>query len=640
MKELTPVLHLVLATLLPWGAAGARRGGLDAATSFCQVDSAFGTPAPLLADSLPGPTGPDRSPLEWQWQATAEKTGAQVAQDALQLVEAVLPVLPVHSGDVGLPLFAGSSGLPPRLVEICVDGVRWIPGVYGLVDITGLPEALAEYVSLQPSHDTLAASLTRPPLRYSFAPRRMDFSATSSSINFVRGPFGGDVLRAWIARRFSRRLAGHFTFDQANSSGQFLRMPYEGQKMSGDVQYTLTRLALLRYRFLRSDNEAGRAQPFYPEERPLAPSPDGAATESAGFGKEQRSYHGLEFSLPAIFVRPFYWTLRNEFRSETMRSRHRLEQAGVEAGFRFYGTRWASQLRAEFHDERIASTSVSVPRAQTYLAAAMFDYRSNSSVRARFAVAVRKEADWPVAFDADAGLDFTLNQKMRTYAEVSHRVINPAPAEFASTLALLQANAGLKPATLQRAAWAVRWQPSEKKWLQIQLAMNRLQAPFALDTLAASGEAYVRNVGNEDIPSVDFLYAWQVSRRLSAGGHGSWMLRTPPALFWYDHVRRGFTRAYVEWSQDFFGSDLVARLRLVWRYYAASAAPVYGASHLPRYVDVPGGGVADVQLFLRHGSGTVYFSFENVFDADLEWRPGVAAPGRFLKWGVSWDFQN
>lgn len=576
----------------------------------------------------------------WPWQVGAQKAAPQVAQDALQLLEAVLPVLPLHSGDVGLPRFVGVSGLPPRLVGIRVNGVRWIPGVYGLVDVTGVPEALDGRVLLHSYECAFPSSLTRQALGFSLIPRPTDFLVPLSSINFVRGPFGGDVLRAWIARRLSPRLTIHFTLDQANSSGQFLQMPYDGQKISGDARYALGHNAALRYLFLSSKNEAGRTVPFYAEEQSLIAAPGSGQLAFAGFGKEQRAFHALEFSMPAFFVRTFYWNLNEEFRGQLIRVRHRIEQAGLEAGFQANRARWVSQLRAAFHDERTTSTSITLRRAQVFVGKATFAWCLTDYLRARVDGTMHKEADWPAAFEPEVDFSVALPGKIQLHAILARRAINPAPAEFANTLATLQGNADLQPAALLRAALAVQWQAEEKGRLQIRSALNRLQAPFAVDTLMPKGQAGLRNANHHNVPSIDGLLEWQLSRALRLGGSATWMLNSPPTLFWYWYVPRGFARAYIELQQDFFRGDLDTRFRLVWRQYGSSQAPIYDQTSLPKYVPVAGGGMADVQLFLRHGSGTVYFSFENVFDADLEWRPGVAAPGRFLKWGVSWDFRN
>lgn len=605
---------------------------LDAVTGLGRFDSASENLLPYSPLDTLRDSRTDSSWSKWEWKAGAEKTGLQVAQDALQLVESVLPVLSVRSGDVGLPLFMSASGLPPRLVDIQVNGVRWIPGVYGLVDATGLPEALAEQITLQHNLNVSPSSAMRSAVGFSFAPVLTDFRVPRSSINFVRGPFGGDVIRAWIARRLSSRLNVHFTLDQANSSGQFSQMPYDGQKLTGEFGYSLSGQTALRYQYFNSKNEAGAILPFYPEEQ---------LGDSIGFAKESRIFHGVEFSLPAFFVRPFYWEVRNEFRGDVNRVRHRTEQAGIEAGWQVRQERWKSQLIAELRDERITSTTGFASRSQTYLVRGTVDWSFAKNLQAQVAGTIHQEADWPTAFDADLDAGMTLMKNMQTHVILSRRVINPMPAEFANALAILQSNANLKPAELQRATWAWRWQHKEMQSLQIQFAVNRLLAPFALHTLALAGQAFLRNSRNENVPSVDFMVQWQLSRKLNLGGHGSWMVKEVPELFWYQHVRRGYTRGFVEFVHDFFGGDLATRLRLVWRHYGESLAPSYTKSNLPYYLRVAGGSLMDVQLLLRHGSGTVYFSFENILhQKNLKWRPGISAPGYFVKWGVRWDFRN
>ena len=554
------------------------------------------------------------------------------------MVESVLPVLPLHSGDTGLPLFMGAGGLPPRLVEVHVNGIRWIPGVYGLVDATGVPEIVGEKIILQKTFSAFPFSAKRNPLVFFYASSPADYQVPRSSINFVRGPFGGDAIRAWVARRLSSRLSVHFTLDEANSSGQFPNLPYDGQKLTAELRYKLSGQAALRYFYFDSRNEAGAKAPFYPEEQFIGSQRP--VSDSAGFGKEQRIFHGMEFSMPAFFVRPFYWELRNEFRSSALRVRHRTEQAGIEAGWQRGGERWNATVFADFRRDEVISTSVAVPRSQNYLARGELDWTPAKNLQTQIAAAIHKEASWPAAFDVDFNFGVRFRKNLQAEAALNRRIINPAPAEFANTLPVLQSNKNLQPGELQRATLGLGWKRSDQKFLQIEFSVNRLLEAFVLDTLASTGDGYLRNSRRQNAPGFDFMAHWQLSRKLNVGGHGSWLLKEPPNLFWYQHLRRGFARGFVEFFHDFFGGDLAASLRLVWRYYGESRAPIYTTTNLPSYVEIGGGALMDAQLSFRHGSGTVYFSYENIFDKRMQWRPGVQAPGVFLKWGVRVDFRN
>jgi hypothetical protein len=55
---------------------------------------------------------------------------------------------------------------------------------------------------------------------------------------------------------------------------------------------------------------------------------------------------------------------------------------------------------------------------------------------------------------------------------------------------------------------------------------------------------------------------------------------------------------------------------------------------------LPSAPVLVVQLRLRHGDGALLFSWENVLDQKYEWRSGVPATRRFLRWGFWWNFLN
>ncbi len=587
-------------------------------------------------DTLQSPSSDSTSFIEWT--ASAEKTGVQVFQDAIQLAESVLPVLPLCSGDAGLPSFLGASGLPPRLVDVHVIGVRWMPGVYGVVDVTGVPEILGERIGVQNIQHDFPASLVRHPLSFFFAPQRSDVRVPLSSISFVRGPFGGDAIRAWVASRLSSRMTMHFTLDETNSSGQFPGLPYDGQKISARLTYDLSARGALRYYYFNSENEAGRNQPFYLEEQladTLRP-----ASDASGIGKEHRIFHGLEFSTPSYFIRPFYWKLQTEFRNNSLRVRHHTEQVGIEAGWRLNRKRWSAHFSAEFRDDQISSTTVNVPRTQTYLARGAFERSFTNRLRAHFATTIHNEADWPTALDADFGVAVDLKKHLQAKASWHRRVINPAPAEYASTLPILQSNTDLQPATLQRAAFSLILGKTPQRNVQIQFAVNRLSQPFVLDTTFSNVASRLRNGDAENVPSLEVSADWQLAKKIFIGGQSSWMLNDATNLFWYQNLRRGYARAFVEFHHDFFSGDLATRWRLVWRHYGEAWAPIYSNSTLPTFVKISGASTFDAQLFIQHGRGTIYFSFENVSNEKIDWRPGVAAPGYFLKWGVRVDFRN
>ncbi len=369
-----------------------------------------------------------------EWQASDEKSGYQIDQDALQLVESTLPVLPVHSGDFGLPTFLGAGGLPPRLVDVYVNGIRWLPGVFGLVDATGVPEILAEEMTLRISGGEFKNSIPQYVSAFSFASTPTDFRTPISSLSFVRGPFGGDAIRASIARRLSSKMRVRFNLAEANSSGQFSNLPYDGQKLHTELNYSLSKNAALRYNYFDSRNESGVMLPVYPV---------WTKDDSIGISKEERVYHGIEYSLPTIFVRAFYWNLRNEWHGDSTRFSHRTEKAGVEAGWQKYWQKLRTRFSAEVTDNRIASTSLIIPRSQVYRARSEMAWASQNSLQAGAAMSLHKDGDWPAAFDLDFDFRFGLAKNFRAQAMINRRVINPAPGEYADTLGIINRNSGL-----------------------------------------------------------------------------------------------------------------------------------------------------------------------------------------------------
>ncbi len=192
-----------------------------------------------------------------------------------------------------------------------------------------------------------------------------------------------------------------------------------------------------------------------------------------------------------------------------------------------------------------------------------------------------------------------------------------------------------------RSAIMLSWQPATQRVVQMQFALNHLKEPFALESSQSGDETILINGRNVDVPSLDFLADWQLGRKINFSAHGSWMLDDASSLFWYQNVRRSFARTYLEFLQDFFAGDLVTRLRVASRYYGKNIAPVNPTTTTALGdVEIPNVQLFDIQLFLRHGNLSFYFSFENILNKNFEWRPGIAAAGYSLKWGARVDLKN
>ena len=591
---------------------------------------------PLLTPPAPGKVSADstqrgamdttRSTVGWAVDTT--QTHFQLAQDALQLVESVLPVVPLRSGDTGLPSLLGSSGLPPRLIDVHVDGVRWMPGVYGAVDAALLPEALAEQIALRSHEADLDASMPKNALGVSFAPAKQEAKTPLSSVQYAHGPFGGDVLRAWVARRLSSRMGLHFSLDRANSSGQFDGLSFNGQKLSARLRYAVSQSASVSYQYLDSKNSAGARRPFYPEE---------FAADTSGVAKQRWIFHGVSFQTSRFFARAFHWQGQYDYRAPGLRLRNHDEVAGLESSWQMTRGPWRLLLNTEILDDRLSSRSIDVPRSQTYIARLATSRKTGKHGQVGVAAALHNEAHWPTAFDADA--DFVVPVRQSLFAEVgvSRRVINPAPGEYADSSVFLRATSRLEPAELLRATSGLRWQRREGQTIEGRLAINRFARPFAVD---ASGGVRLHNAPTKQVPSLDVLLLWRLSRRFAVQGNGSWMLVEAPELFWYQYVRRGYLRGVLEFHREFFDGDLDTRWRVAARHYGESLSPVYDSSGHPALVRVDAGTLLDAQLLIRHGDALIYFTFENILDRKLEWRAGIPAPAAFLKWGVRWDLQN
>lgn len=119
------------------------------------------------------------------------------------------------------------------------------------------------------------------------------------------------------------------------------------------------------------------------------------------------------------------------------------------------------------------------------------------------------------------------------------------------------------------------------------------------------------------------------------------MLNGLPPDFWFWHQPEGYSRVYLETQKNVFGGDLELLPRLAGRLVGKRYSPVFATTAVQILDDeLPATAVLDFQIRLRHGDGALLFSWENVFNKRFDWRHGVPAVGRYLRWGFWWNFLN
>ncbi|MDZ7342940.1 MAG: hypothetical protein ONA90_00330, partial [candidate division KSB1 bacterium] len=134
---------------------------------------------------------------------------------------------------------------------------------------------------------------------------------------------------------------------------------------------------------------------------------------------------------------------------------------------------------------------------------------------------------------------------------------------------------------------------------------------------------------------------WKFAPRWQFAGMLAQALNGLPHDYWFWHQPEGYGKLYFETSQSFFEGDLEILPRLVGRFIGKRYSPVLATGNIALLEnELPATAVLDFQIRLGYGDGALLFSWENVFNRPFDWRSGVPAIGRFLRWGFWWNFWN
>jgi hypothetical protein len=149
--------------------------------------------------------------------------------------------------------------------------------------------------------------------------------------------------------------------------------------------------------------------------------------------------------------------------------------------------------------------------------------------------------------------------------------------------------------------------------------------------------------GNESkfVVAASFKLNWEFMPRWHLGVLSAQTLNNLPRGFWFWHQPEGHGRVYLETLQNLFNGDLEILPRLAGRFVGKRYSPSFATDTVKLLKhNLPVAAVLDFQIRLRHGDGAFLFSWENVLNQQFDWRHGVPAVGRYLRWGFWWNFLN
>ncbi len=566
-------------------------------------------------------------------------------QDLSQLLSYAMPVIPLVTGEVGWPRYISTGELPSRVIATMIDSVWWIPGVYGTVDFTGLPEPSNTIGAL---HNTPQLFLPSHGLASTFALAHdtLNFAQPLSDAEYAKGPYGADAVRVNFSRAFSRRIAGllHATF--SNSEGQFEDFPYDGHKAMGRFDYRLNALWQVRYRHFNSRNQAGIAVPFFLEEQP-------ELTNASH--KEERLYHGLELAhAHAFMARVFSWQVKEELNDAARQVRHRLRDWGGEASWQRQRERFVLSAHARLGSEEVRSSTLASAARFYQELAAQAALRVHSRLWLQSTGQLRHKKDWPTDYSfALAGL-YQHNKEKLFWAKLGLYQIPPAPAERDHALPDLTRNASLRAVRLQHVQLGGRAAFS-KAALQLTLGNARWQRGlvFAADSITTAFPEFGDSVQIALSPRLlnqkstrrawgaQMSLRWRPWQSVLANVHGAAAFQQPAKQFWFWYQPESYARASLETRMLLFEKSIAASPHLSVNYLGARLSPVFTETSAgTSFKTLQAAATVDFQLRLLYGEGALFFSWENLLDEKFELRAGVPHPGRIFRWGFWWKFLN
>jgi len=579
-------------------------------------------------DSLPRFVAPPKffSP-DIGFRMDTAATSTHLYQDFIHLAGQTVPLIPLLTGEVGQPRYWATGDLPPRAVQIVVDNIRWIPGVYGTVDLTGLPDAHAQIL------EAAGENFTASPYTIHLASDSLNFTAPFSRVEYVKGPFGADAVRFRFGRALGKRLAAYLNSAFSNSDGQFVDQPYDGHKANLQLDYFLNAGWKLRYRHLNARNQAGLGVPFFPEEWP-------GITDASH--KEERLYHALELSSRhELQWRGFIWQVKEELNDPARRHRHRLRDAGSDLLWKKQTEKWALQLKFGLGFEAVQSTSID-DRGRFYeQISSTFDRRLTPRTWLQLGGHLTYKTNWPAAAALQAKFIAQRNQALTWWLSGSVWKIAPALGERDNDLPYLKLNDDLQAANLQRSEIGLTWQRQNFD-LQIRLNGSLWKNGFIFQSEALKKSGTLINSNeSEFVLATQLDLKWRLAPRWQLGATSTQTLNGLPQDFWFWHQPEGYNRVYLETQQSVFGGDLELLPRLAGRLVGKRYSPSFATTAVQLLNDdLPTVAVVDFQIRLRHGGGAFLFSWENILNRRFDWRHGVPAVGRYLRWGFWWNFLN
>lgn len=564
-------------------------------------------------------------------------------EDTAELLLPIPGFRVIRSGDLGQFIQAGYRGAPAQFTRFSFDGIDWPRGMYGQTNLTGIPEIVIDSLVLSPTSAIVEA--------FSAPPRS---NRAWTWVDYIKGPFDIDVLRARYAGTLSQRLKIYWGLDFANSNGQSFTIadtasgtvtggPFDGVRGYARSEYHFNPELRLTHRWLLSRNDAVAQLPLFPEQQPAIARPTQKNYKDSRLLNSfelTRSVAVSDSARPAATfdlwrLRGYHWKNLEEFRNPSL-LQHRRWHTGIAGFWRLPATGRALLVQGRIERQVLSSPTIDVEPQIEIEAGVAGQLRLPRRWIVDGQIGVLARGDFGVTPIGIAALSSTFSPALTIYGRLSHQARFPEPGEYANDIpGFLAPSADLDIPTLQQAEGGVRWQSDD---LELTGSLRVSQLNKSLELVAGEAQPQVVNAGKAfRYPSATLAGNWRFLTYFETGWNVDAALAKLPqtAAFWYLPEMTGLVE--VRYRNAFFNRELKLLAMLRGRYLGPRHGPAsWSAGELPELQRLDAVPLLDFELRLYFREAIFFFRFDNILRERGEWRPQQPVRPYAFRYGLTW----
>ena len=185
----------------------------------------------------------------------------------------------------------------------------------------------------------------------------------------------------------------------------------------------------------------------------------------------------------------------------------------------------------------------------------------------------------------------------------------------------------------QKFSFGLNWQPNPKMEIKSEVYLKNIIHPIyfqSVDTVKAT----FTNFADFHFIGGDFHFKWIFSNKFQLAG----ILSGIKSNTWTNYPQFSVI-SYLQYSDSFFENDLNPTVRIEARYFGERQSNIYHPYYfISPYQTLAPAFLLNAHALLDFGNLKMYFTFENIFDADYQMLYGYPMNGRTLHYGLRWEF--